>query len=412
MMRDHERGEAERGRVLLISNGHGEDQISAVLGKSLAEVAPELALSALPLVGSGQAYLEQGIPLLMQGENLPSGGFSRNSLKNLWMDIKAGLLGDISDQIHLLKRVREKVDLAVCVGDVYLIILAGNFLRKPIYFLPTAKSDYIASHWRIEVSLMRRFCQRIFPRDAKTAASLAKKGLPAAFMGNLMMDCLYFKDPAYFGQENGWVIALLPGSRGEAYDNMVDLAEVLLAFERMLQPRKDFPPCRYLLALAGGLDPHQMAEKITPFGWRLLPAKTDETANGILGHLQAPAQNGEIQISIVKGRFADVLAASDLVLGLAGTGNEQAVGLGKPVITFPGRGPQFSQKFARIQKRLLGDAVSLVDREPVIIARELLKIITDASRREQMGRIGQERMGPPGGAHKIALQIKDYFQSD
>jgi len=77
-------------RVLIISNGHGEDQIAAVLGGKLAEVAPEVTIRALPLVGAGRAYAQYGIPVIMQAEELPSGGFARNSLRNLWMDVKGG----------------------------------------------------------------------------------------------------------------------------------------------------------------------------------------------------------------------------------------------------------------------------------------------------------------------------------
>ena len=310
-------------------------------------MAPEVTIRALPLSGGGRAYAGPGIPVIMPAEELPSGGFARNSLRNLWMDLKGGLLGQIASQIQTLKKLRPEVDLAVCVGDVYLIILAGFFLKKPIYFLPTAKSDYIAPHWQIEVSLMRRFCQRIFPRDARTAQSLAEQGLPAVFAGNLMMDCLYFKEPDSFRAETDWVITLLPGSRREAYENMVDLTAALIALEELLTGQGIAGTRRYLLALAGGLEITLMAEN-----WHLWDGAWfnlfGRGGAGICGHLQAPREG--LSITVVKGRFADLLAASDLVLGLAGTGNEQAVGLGKPVVAFPGRGPQFSEKFARMQK--------------------------------------------------------------
>jgi uncharacterized protein (TIGR03492 family) len=399
----------KRNRILLISNGHGEDQISAVLGGQLAETVPEMEIIALPIVGAGQAYTDKGISILMEGEDLPSGGFSRNSFRNLMMDIRGGLLGLTGRQIRNLKKVRESIDLAVCVGDVYLIILAGFFLRKPLFFLPTAKSDYISPHWKIEIGLMRRFCQKIFPRDAITGKSLASHGLPAIFAGNLMMDCLYYKDPEYFSMQDGWVISLLPGSRFEAYENMKDLSESLVAFENLVRNKGINKSRRYLVALAGGLDFSEIREKLGPSGWTSRKITAEEATNGIVGHLCSPDQEQSFCITVVKGRFADILAASDLVIGLAGTGNEQAVGLGKPVVTFPGRGPQFSEKFVKIQKRLLGDSISLVEREPSVTAGEILRILTDASIKEKMGAIGRERMGEPGGARRIALQIKEYF---
>jgi uncharacterized protein (TIGR03492 family) len=114
-------------------------------------------------------------------------------------------------------------------------------------------------------------------------------------------------------------------------------------------------------------------------------------------------------MTVVKGRFADILAACDGVVGLAGTANEQAAGLGKPVVTFPGRGPQFTAEFARMQKRLLGEAVALTEREPALVATELYSVLTDDKRRAAVVRAGRERMGEPGGAERITGIIKDYL---
>jgi len=396
-------------RVLVISNGHGEDEIAAVLGEQLIRVAQEIDLEAFPLVGSGRAYLNRGIAVVMQGEDLPSGGFSHNSLGNLWMDIKGGLFRHIRDQIRLLKTMRGQIDLAVCVGDVYLLILAGLFLKKPLFFLPTAKSDYIAPHWRVEIGLMRRYAQRIFPRDAVTAASLSRQGLPAEFAGNLMMDCLPFKNPAYFQEDGSWIISLLPGSRLEAYENMEDFTAVLATFENLAAEQGVSNGRRYYVALAGGLNISVLAKKLETIGWVLKMPTTEEVTNGIGGHLCPRGDN--FRVTVVQGRFADLLAVSDLVLGLAGTGNEQAVGLGKPVVTFPGRGAQFTKGFAERQKRLLGDSICLLERNPVEVAEKVLDILTDPSLQERMGQIGRQRMGVPGGAEKIALRIKEYFSA-
>jgi uncharacterized protein (TIGR03492 family) len=400
---------AQGYRVLVISNGHGEDEIAAVLGEQLSRLAQEIDLEAFPLVGNGRAYLKRGITVVMQGEDLPSGGFSHNSLGNLLMDIKGGLFRQIRDQIRLLKRIRGQIDLAVCVGDVYLLILAGLFLKKPLFFLPTAKSDYIAPHWWVEIGLMRRYAQRIFPRDAVTAASLSRQGLPAEFVGNLMMDCLPFKNPTYFREEGSWVITFLPGSRLEAYENMEDLTAVLAAFENLAVGQEISIGRRYYVALAGGLNITDLVKKLETTGWVLKTPTREEVTNGVGGHLCS--QRDKFRVTVVQGRFGDLLAVSDLVLGLAGTGNEQAVGLGKPVVTFPGRGAQFTKGFAERQKRLLGDSICLLERDPVEVAEKVLDILTDPSLQERMGQIGRQRMGVPGGAEKIALRIKEFFSA-
>ncbi|NLM37572.1 MAG: hypothetical protein GX202_05530, partial [Firmicutes bacterium] len=257
----------ELRRVLLLSNGHGEDEIAAVLGEQLAQVASEFELLGFPLVGTGRAYAAKGIPVLMGAEPLPSGGFTRNSFGNFLRDVKAGLFRQIGAQVNMLRQLRGSVDLAVCAGDVYLLTLAGLFLKRPTFFLPTAKSDYIAAHLWFERRIMRRFCRQIFPRDARTAASLARHGLPAEFVGNLMMDCLTLTNPAVFQEKAGWVILLLPGSREEAYANMQDLAAAVLALEKLAAGQGIKERRRYFVALAGGLNFQELSKRLGPDGW-------------------------------------------------------------------------------------------------------------------------------------------------
>ncbi|HEX7713396.1 MAG TPA: lipid-A-disaccharide synthase-related protein [Bacillota bacterium] len=387
--------------ILFVSNGHGEDLIAARIIKSLIEQEPSLRLQALPIVGRGAAYREMGIPLSLEGKTMPSGGFIRNGPANLWMDLKAGLWGLTGSQIKALRSVRERVDLAVCVGDVVLLILAGCFLRRPILFLPTAKSDYVAPHWAVERFLMKRFCRKILTRDAKTAASLSRYGLPAEFLGNVMMDALDYQGQDLKGSPGEWVIAVLPGSRLEAYDNLEDIARVALAFQPLVPAEKKV---RYLVALSGGLALTELANRLEVMGWRGVNPEPEERLRGVVGHLEY--KQPPIRMTVLQGRFADILAACDGVLGMAGTANEQAVGLGKPVVTFVGRGPQFTAKFLRTQKRLLGDSISVTDREPSASALELARILNDPARREAMARIGRERMGPTGGAARIAAAIR------
>ncbi len=399
----------QRRRVLVISNGHGEDEIAAVLGEQLAQVAPEFELIGFPLVGAGKAYAAKGISILMAAETLPSGGFTRNSLGNFVQDVKAGLFRQIGAQVKMLRQVRHEVDLAVCVGDVYLLTLAGLFLKQPLFFLPTAKSDYIAPHLWIEIRIMRRFGRQIFPRDARTADSLSRQGLPAEFAGNLMMDCLQFKNPAVFQEKEGWVILLLPGSREEAYENMKDLTAAVVALEKLASEQGIKQRRCYFVALAGGLNFNELSKRLGPEGWVGAEPEAGEVEEGVCGRLSRVDAKGNLRITIVQGRFADLLAASDLVIGLAGTGNEQAAGLGKPVLTFPGRGAQFTKMFAERQKRLLGDSVCLVVREPEVVAEAALGILRDPAVQEKMGKSGRQRMGDPGGARKIALRIKEYL---
>lgn len=399
-------------RILFISNGHGEDLIAARLAATLAG-DPDLTIKALAIVGVGAAYREAGIPLILEGVNMPSGGFVRNGLRNLILDLKGGLWDLTRRQVRALRQAHAETDLAVCVGDSYLNFLAGVYLKRPVIFLPTAKSDYVSAHWRLERWLMRRVCIRIFPRDALTAQSLAGYGLPAEFAGNVMMDSLDFRGPDLKGPPGEWTVAVLPGSRQEAYENLEDIALVILEFERLLKQEGAAKAgrclaARYLVALSGGLDMDTIFKRLGAMGWRSAAPAPGEIERGITGHLDYlnEVSLDPIRITFAKGRFADILAACDGVIGLAGTANEQAVGLGKPVVAFVGRGTQYTPKFVNTQKKLLGDSISVVDREPGVVARELFQILTDGPRRERMSRIGRDRMGGPGGVLRITAEIK------
>jgi uncharacterized protein (TIGR03492 family) len=397
-------------RIIFISNGHGEDLIAAQIIKNLMG-EPGLHIQALPIVGTGSAYRAINIPLVLDGFNLPSGGFVRNGLGNLMMDLRAGLFSLTIRQIQALRRIRREIDLAVCVGDSFLNILAGYFLRRSIIFLPTAKSDYVSEHWPVERRLMRRFCNKIITRDAITAGSLARYGLPAEFLGNVMMDCLDSLGNDLKGPEGRWTIGILPGSRMEAYENMEDIAAAIVVFQDIVAHETQKPPGRFLAALAGGIEVREIATRLKPKGWVFVKPDDDEAKRGITGHLDYTGQSSPVRITCAQGRFADILMASDLVLGLAGTGNEQAVGLGKPVVAFVGRGTQFTAKFVKTQQKLLGESVRVVEQNPETVAREILHILTDSTLREQMAKVGRERMGGPGGARRIAAMISDYART-
>ncbi len=313
-------------RVLIISNGHGEDLIAARLAQSLRELRPSIQLEALPIVGLGAAFSKLGIPLLLEGRQMPSGGFIRNGLKNIQLDLQAGLLAHTRQQIRALKSAHERFDLAVCVGDALLLLLAGWFLKRPIVFLPTAKSDYIAPHWKIEVALMRKYCSAVYPRDLITAESLKRHRVKADFYGNIMMDALEFKGDDFKKNAEEIVVTILPGGREDAYDNLVEIGQVVLEFERLGQLEAEDLPRRYLVALSGGLKFSTLAARMPSEEWQILASSQSELERGMLGHLES--RTARVRLTITQGRFADLLDTCDLVLGLAGTANEQAVGLG------------------------------------------------------------------------------------
>ncbi|MFC1753343.1 hypothetical protein ACFL96_08125, partial [Thermoproteota archaeon] len=101
-----------------------------------------------------------------------------------------------------------------------------------------------------------------------------------------------------------------------------------------------------------------------PDGWKIIE-------EGPYGRLYHSGLNIEI---IISESFADVVGNSTLILGLAGTANEQAVYYGVPVIAFPGFGPQSTyQRFSEQQKLLKNQLIFLNEQVPSEIAQAVFE---------------------------------------
>lgn len=396
-------------RVLFVSNGHGEDTIGAKILSEMRSLVHEfeskIEFTALPLVGMGNAYLSANIELAGPRQVLPTGGFARQSAGNLRRDIEAGLVRLLCDQVRTLKNLNDLVDYIVCVGDILPLFLTGYFMKRKSTLIATAKSDYYnngrKNHFWIEILLMRRYADLVFTRDAITAMSLNASGVNALYKGNAMMDCMNFtEEPFAELQQDAVVIGILPGSRNDAYSN---LEEILVVIEFLLADSR-IPKVDFLIAAAQELDVSQICQKFETAGW--IPNR-NRSDKGLVSSYRTT--RGESNAHIYKGRFGDILAVSDVLIGMSGTGNEQAVGMGKPVITFPGKGTQFTKKFALDQVKLLGDSICFIDKGPKAVSDALIDVVLDESKRQYMALVGRERMGLPGAAARIAEEIITSF---
>lgn len=377
---------AKAPRVLIVSNGHGEDSLGVLFAKAL-EDQNSCQVDAFPLVGLGQAYERAGIPVVGVQKGMPSGGFMRQGIGPLVQDLRAGLLPLTRAQMTWLKQMGPSYDWGVAMGDIFPLWLCGTKFKRPFVFFPTAKSDYIRPHYGFEVALMRKWPVAVFPRDANTADGLKKLGVHAVYVGNLMMDAVKPSGVPLAGSAP--MVALLPGSRSEAYRNTLFL---LGAVERL---PTDY---RFALALASELEPGEIARRAGPLGWKWDEPDRENHVHGLCGHMR----KGKSTLDIYKGRFTDILSESTIVLGMAGTANEQAVGVGKPVITCPGQGPQFTEAFVAAQKRLLGDAVLVTESSPDALAKQVMEVLTNKDLYRHMSEEGRRRMGKPGAAERAA----------
>lgn len=377
-------------RILFVSNGFGEDRIASTVAKRWLRAKAELW--AMPIVGEGSALRAAGAAIVGPTRSMPSGGFILRSPRALFADLYHGLLGLTIRQILAMRAMRGQVDLVVAVGDVvplYFAWLSG----APYVFVGCAKSDHYLGGRFGSYGLLERWfirhprCRAVYPRDGVTARNLLARGFLAHDLGNPMMDDLLATGRPLPLREGAVAIGILPGSRDEAYANMAPLMEACraVALDAPAGRRVDF-----FAAIAESLDVVRLAVALADKGWIL---ETDGQA------LTGP---DGVRVLLCRGRFGDWIHRVEAVIGMAGTANEQCVGMGLPVLTFPGAGPQFNPAFAEAQTRLLGESVLLCPPEPAAIARELWGVLGDSERLAQIRANGKARMGEPGASERIA----------
>lgn len=384
-------------RVLFLSNGYGEDRIAVAIARRWS--MPNTELWAFPVVGEGRAYRTEGIPVVGPTREMPSGGFSLRSRRGLWADLSEGLLGLSIRQILAIRALRDEVDLVVAVGDVVPLYFSWLSNARFVFVGCAKSSQYLVGSLSHYNSLERWYmhhprCLAIYPRDAATFRTLAEAGFRAHDFGNPMMDDLEPSGRPWPVDDQAWRIGILPGSREEAMANLPDLLECCQAIaERAPQGRA----VDFFAAIADSLDIRRLARAAAPKGW-VLDA----------GEEQLVGPEGTT-LRLCRGHFGEWMGTVQLVVGMAGTANEQCVGSGLPVVTFPGKGPQFNPAFAQAQARLLGESISLMPADPSEVASEVWSILLDPARLERIRRNGRARMGSAGASEAIATHAAHFL---
>lgn len=406
-------------RLLCLSNGHGEDIIAVRILQELQQYSTEISIAALPIVGEGQAYTKLGIPLIGSVQIMPSGGFIYMDSKQLVRDLQGGLLQLTLSQISAVRRWAKTGGVILAVGDIVPLLFA--WLSGINYaFVGTAKSEY---YIRDEIgsllkrSLFNRFegwsgsvyhpwerwlmsrprCQAVFPRDSLTTDILQKWAIPAFDLGNPMMDRLDCVTPFQLfsnsdaerqEQERSLNIILLPGSRApEAYDNW---QQILVAVMGLLQTFTSHS-LLFLAAIAPGLSLEPLCQTLVDSSFTEVSSDTSFLAFKQKNAIVLVAQNS----------YNDCLQLADMAIAMAGTATEQFVGLGKPAIIFPGKGPQFTYTFAEAQSRHLGSSVILVQ-HPTQVADAVQYLLNNPDKLKLIAENGWRRMGKPGASRRIA----------
>jgi len=388
--------------ILWISNGHGEDLNASLILQTLRQNAPEIQLSAMPLVGMGNAYQKLQVKIICPTQNLPSGGIIYTSPLNWLKDIYRGLIGLVIQQIQCLLSYREQVDFVVAVGDIVPIAFAYITGKPFVAFIVSTSAYYegrLKLPWLTEFFLRSPRCRAIFTRDRYTEQDLHQRGIAKAiFAGYPIMDTLSPTGQTLAWEHHHPKIALLPGSRvPEALENLklqLKLCDVLS------QSR----PLIICVALVPSITAGELQALAHQENWEFLPP------------IQLQKKN--CQVYGYWNAFADILHQCDGAIGMAGTAVEQAVGLGKPVIQMPGNGPQFTYAFAEAQMRLLGPSVitlgpHLPETELLTQAAETLwQVLADQAFLEKCQKNGLERVGMAGGSWGIAQKIQQFAQNE
>lgn len=357
--------------VLCITNGHGEDTVAAKLIGTIRSHDPSLHILALPLVGDGNHLEGSGAEILGPRRAMPSGGFIHHNIVGFLADIfLGGWIRSTWKQISILRRLRDSVDLVIAIGDM-IPVFASSFVAAPLIVVGINKSDYYRyrgySYMGFEIAYLRWRAAIVFPRDLPTTERLKRRGVKAQYVGNPMMDHISLNGSSTKKTKGMFTIGFLPGTRpGDIPKNLEDFERIALCLNQTDGRRERFE----FLVASTELPPHRSATTV----FRSLP-------------------------------FSDVVAKSDLIVGLSGTGNEQAAGCGIPIVAFPSRGGQYTSRYAKAQQQLLGAALALCPRDPHGVAKKILDILGDPVEREHMIQIGRERMGPIGAIPSIAKVI-------
>lgn len=401
-------------RILLISNGHGEDLSGSLLGRELRQ--RQQWVEALPLVGAGEAYRRAGLGVIGPTRNFSTGGLGYTSLRGRLTELWQGQAQYLFSRILTLLRHRRDYGLVVAVGDLVPVLAAWLSGRPAVVYLVAYSSHYegkLRLPWPCGWLLRQDRIQAIWSRDALTADDLSGQlGRPVRFLGNPFQDAVAAaaRPTPVARSRSPQGLGLLPGSRlPEAKANLLLMLKVL---QRLPEPLHRPGALRLQAALVGALGAAEVLAAAAPLGWSLAePGRGGEDAVLRWGHLE---------LRLLWQGFVEVLRDSDLLLAMAGTAAEQAVGLGKPVLQLAGPGPQFNGRFAEAQRRLLGAGVSCAPGESgqdatlsttAAMVADQLERLGDPARgpawQRELEQIAAARLGPPGGSARQAEAIME-----
>ncbi len=392
-------------RILLLSNGHGEDLSGALLAIALKKFGHEVA--ALPFVGRGHSYRENNIEIIGKTKDFSTGGLGYTSLRGRITEVFQGQILYLIKRLMQLLLVANRYDIIIVIGDVIPVIAAWLTRIKVITYLVAYSSHYegrLNLPWPCGSLLSSRRFLKIYARDRLTATDLTTQlQRKVTFLGNPFMDAVLAPRPSLRNCENR--LGLLPGSRRPELDNNIFL--MLKTIELLEERNYDLNDLSLDMALVSIMDSKSLKQLCESAGWIYKDSLNNLNITQLI--------RGKCIINVHRNSFAQVLQSSDVLFSMAGTASEQAIGLSKPVVQLPGFGPQFTTSFAEAQRRLLGPTVFCADGKPgdqstlistaVLILDVLKGIKSDQSFVDECKEQAEQRLGLAGGGQDIAQEI-------
>lgn len=360
-------------KLLVISNGIGEDSVGAELVRRLPS---SIVAHAYPTLGTG-AYYEGVCKIVGPRASLASAG-SRIARGTIAKDVRGGLLATVPPGLAFMRRARNAYDRVLVIGD--FIGVGGCFLTgiRNVTYVDVYKTGYGRSYMAIERWVIARTCRTVFNRHQSLADSLRAGGVDARAVGNVMMDTIPRSGfDARSLRTRPLAVTLLPGSREQTAENFALQVDAIRKLPADLRPD-------VFLALASGIDPQDLASA-AGLTWTGLNF------------------TGEVTVHAARGSLGDLVGASDVVLSQAGTATIQSLGLGRPVITFV-RDTDRMKRFTD-ENRLFGDSRPLVAADADELSSMLAKLLGDDADRVRRAAIGRERIGGPGAIDQIIASL-------
>lgn len=390
-------------RVLLLSNGYGEDSFAALILEELLECAENeklvLLVDIIPLVGEGKAFenlcyrFPERVRLLHISPPLPYGGvYLGNPVGRcfrFFVDLFSGGLRNILTVAHLIRSSSATYNLIFGVGDILPLLLGFLFGRKKMHLFACAHTDLLRMKkkpyerlGRLTACLLRHGTAQVYTRDAPTALWFQKLGIKATFLG--------FVGPK-MGEPSPQrqYLLFLPGHREDWRRNFLFLTRVIMLTGQVLDsfvPHFVFPLER---------TPAEIENAFIQAG-----GKHCTSSSFLLG--------GHC-VSFSRGDYFSRLQEAALVVGFAGTALEHAAFCGIPCIEPYLKGNiQANPDFLfRRQSFLLREALTpggTTPEETVEILGTVLRDLPNFQRRAQEFSL-KTWEGKSNGARNIACDL-------